>query len=90
MPDAMETGSVIGAITGGLTAKYIYRYIIYKNINWLGFGVDALITSTIVLVSHIIINKTEEVIDIPLFLENIIIAPALAGIYFGFEIPGLL
>ena len=87
MYDAMDFGSALGAIVGGITAKYTYITLRRVSWNFKNIAFDVITTSFVVMLSHITMDIIENYVDIPVFAENIIIIPALSGTYLGINVP---
>ncbi|GEM_PF-6737332 len=87
MFDAMDIGSAVGTVAGGIAAKYGFLALARGTWDLQDFLIDILSSSLIVTVSHIAFNMLGDYVDIPVFLENIVIVPVLTGTYLGIFIP---
>ncbi len=87
MYDAMDWGSGIGCVVGGITAKYAYLALVDRVWDWQSFAIDSLSASVIVLGTHLFFNSFGDSLGVSPFVSNVIIAPLLTGTYLGFIIP---
>lgn len=87
MYDAMDWGSGIGCVVGGIASKYIYLALVDRVWDWQSFAIDTLSTSLIVVATHLFFNTFGDDLRISPFVSNIVVAPLLSGAYLGFIIP---
>ncbi len=85
--DAMDLGSGIGCVMGGMAAKYTYLALVNGVWDWQSFAIDAFATSIVVTVSHLFFNSFGDSLGISPFVSDIVVTPLLTGGYLGFIIP---